>query len=201
MRAVIVGNGTLTDYTRLRKEASGADLVLCADGGYKHALNAGVKIDFVIGDFDSSEEPKNIEKYVFPTRKDYTDSELCIHYANEHGCDEIVMFAVTGTRLDHSLTNILLLKQCKNGCIVDANNEIYLLENKFAVRGRKGKTLSVIPVYGDLCGVSAVGTEYPVLGETLYFGESRGNSNIITDDYCEITAESGMAVIIINNGE
>lgn len=201
MRAVIVGSGSLADYEKLQSAARDADLVLCADGGYKHAEAAGVKVDLVIGDFDSAEEPEHIKKYVFPTRKEYTDSELCIRYAEEHGYDEVVMFAVTGTRIDHSLTNILLLSRCKNGCIIDDNNEIYLLKNKFSVSGKKGKTFSIIPVYGDLCGVSTKGAEYPLCGETLFFGESRGNSNVITDDYCEITAESGMAAVIINNGE
>ena len=201
MKAVIIGNGTLTDYDKLKRYAENADIVLCADGGYKHAEAAGIKIDLVMGDFDSSEEPGHIKKCVFPTHKEYTDSELCLHYAKEHGYDEIVMFAVTGTRLDHSLTNMLLLSQCRNGCIMDDNNEIYLLKDRFFTSGKKGKTISVIPVYGDLCGVSTVGTEYPLYNETLFFGESRGNSNVITDDYCEITAKGGMALVILNNGE
>lgn len=201
MKAVIVGSGSLENYEKLRTAAADADLVICADGGYKHAEAAGVSIDLVIGDFDSSAEPCNIKKLVFPARKEYTDSELCVRYAVENGYDEIVMLAVTGTRMDHSLTNILLLSQCENGCIIDDNNEIYLMKNRISISGKKGKTFSVIPVYGDLCGVSTKGAEYPLYGETLFFGESRGNSNVITDDYCEITAVSGMAAIIINNGE
>lgn len=201
MKAIIIGNGAMTCYDRLADCAKDANIVLCADGGYKHAETAGVKADLVIGDFDSSEEPKNIKRYVFPTHKDLTDSELCVKYAVEHGYDEIVMFAVTGSRIDHSLTNMFLLAQCKNGCIIDDNNEIYLMRKSFSLICKKGKTLSVIPVYGDLIGVTITGAEYPLNNETLFFGESRGNSNIIADNDCEITAKSGMALIIINNGE
>ena len=111
------------------------------------------------------------------------------------------MFAVTGSRIDHSLTNMFLLTQCKNGCIIDDNNEIYLMRKSFSIIGKKGKTLSVIPVCGDLTEVTITGAEYPLNNETLFFGESRGNSNIIADNDCKITAKSGMALIIINNGE
>lgn len=202
MRAVIIGNGTVLDYELIRSMIKEDDFVICADGGYNHAKKTGIVPDLVIGDFDSSVKPENdIAKFVYPVRKDFTDGELCVKYACEHGFEEIVMLGMTGNRMDHTLTDMLLLAQCKKGCIIDDNNEIYLLRDKFVIENKKGMTLSIIPVNGDLCGLYARGLEYPLNGDTLYFGESRGNSNIITEDYCEITARSGMGFIIINKGQ
>lgn len=202
MRAVIIGNGTVSDYELIRSIIKEDDFIICADGGYNHAKKAGIVPDLVIGDFDSSVKPANdIERFVYPVQKDFTDGELCVKYACEHGFEEIVMLGMTGSRMDHTLTDMLLLAQCKKGCIIDDNNEIYLLRDKFVIENKKGMTLSIIPVNSDLCGLYAKGLEYPLNGDTLYFGESRGNSNVITEDYCEITAKSGMGFIIINSGQ
>ena len=40
------------------------------------------------------------------------------------------------------------------------------------------------------------GLEYPLNDETLYFGSSRGISNIMLADKCNITIKSGMALVI-----
>lgn len=202
MRAVIIGNGKISSYARLSERIRHDDFVICADGGYIYADNAGIKINLIMGDFDSAPEPDtDTAKLVYPVRKDYTDSEICVKYALEHGYDEILMFGMTGSRMDHTLTNMLLLMQCENACIVDDNNEIYLLRGSFCAKNKKGKTLSIIPIGGDINGIATKGLDYPLRNETLYMGESRGNSNVICDDYCEITTRDGIGFVIINDGE
>ena len=37
MRAVIIGNGTIGDYEYIRSLICGDDVVICADGGLRHA--------------------------------------------------------------------------------------------------------------------------------------------------------------------
>lgn len=61
------------------------DRILCADGGWKFAREAGVKPECVIGDFDSSEEPEGeaIERH--PVMKDDTDTMLCVKRALKGG--------------------------------------------------------------------------------------------------------------------
>ena len=53
----------------------------------------------------------------------------------------------------------------------------------------------------DLEGITTQGLEYPLHDETLFFGESRGNSNVVTDDTCIIEVRSGMGIVIINTGD
>ena len=202
MRAVIIGNGTVRNYDSIFKYIHNDDFIICADGGIRHAVKMEIVPDLIIGDFDSSDVSKyDIKRIKYPVRKDFTDGEICVKYAVEHGYKDILMLGMTGSRMDHTLTDIFLLSQCINGCIIDDNNEIYYIKNMLEIYNKKGMTLSIIPVKGDLCGIVTEGLDYPLNNETLYFGESRGNSNVIIDDYCKITAESGEGIIIINTGE
>lgn len=201
MRAVIFGNGSITDYGKVKALLNEDDYIICADGGLRHTSVLGIKPDVAIGDFDSSERDESVKTYVYPTRKDFTDGELAVDYAIERGYDELIMFAVTGNRMDHTLTDIFLLSKCRNARIVDDFNEIRLLNGSMTLNGYAGKTLSVIPVYGELYGVSVTGAEYPLDNDVLFFGESRGNSNVINENVCTITAKRGMAVVVINDGD
>ena len=202
MRSVIFGNGDIADYERVRSYMNDEDFIICADGGIRHAKALGILPDILIGDFDSSKpEESDVKRIEYPARKDFTDGELCVKYAIEKGYDEIVLMGMRGTRTDHTLTNMLMLSQCRCGMMIDDNNEIYYLKDKIIIENKKGKTLSIIPVKGDMCGITTAGLEYPLNNETLYFGESRGNSNVVIDDICEITVKSGEGFVIINNGE
>lgn len=202
MRAVIIGNGSVSDYEHIKAFIQHDDYILCADGGLRHARAMDLEPELVIGDFDSADLSQcDYERILYPKRKDFTDGELCVQYANEHGFDEILLIGMSGSRADHTLTNILLLSQCRSGCMINDTNELYYMRTHLSFYDKKGKTLSIIPIRGDLCGISTKGLEYPLCNETLYFGESRGNSNVIIADKCEITAESGEGIVIINNGE
>lgn len=202
MRAVIIGNGDIFNYDRIKKYIHKNDFVICADGGIRHAKAMKIDVNIIIGDFDSSlAEECAADKIAYPTRKDFTDGELCVHYALEHNMQEVVFVGMSGTRADHTLTNIFLLSQCKRACMITDNNEIYYIKDSIIIENKKGMTLSIIPVRGDLCKITTTGLEYPLNDETLYFGESRGNSNVIIDDTCSIRFESGEGLVIINNGE
>ncbi len=202
MRAVIFGNGDIADYSRVLKYMSASDFIICADGGIRHAKALDIVPDILIGDFDSSKPEENAVKRIeYPSRKDFTDGELCVKYAVEHGYEEIVLMGMRGTRTDHTLTNMLLLSQCSCGMMIDDNNEIYYLKDRLSIKNKKGKTLSIIPVKGDMCGITTAGLDYPLDNETLYFGESRGNSNVVIADVCEIKVSSGEGFVIINDGE
>lgn len=197
MRAVIIGSGSIKDYEYIKSKIRENDYIICADGGYDHAVKMGLSPDILIGDFDSvSELPKTSEIIKYPARKDFTDGELAVKYAIEHGFDDVLLLAMTGDRADHTITDILLLTQCKNGCIADDNNEIYLLRDSVTVSGRKGDTVSIVPVGGDVGGITTQNLEYPLCSETLYFGESRGVSNVMTAEKCVITAKKGIGLVI-----
>lgn len=201
MRAVIIGNGSISDYSYIAARLRSDDFFICADGGLRHAEKLGINPDIAIGDFDSAPRPDDVRVMEFPTRKDQTDGELAIEYALERGFDEILMIAMSGTRLDHTLTNIMLLSRSEKACLIDDNNEVHIVRTKLELCGYKGKTLSIIPLCGELEGITTSGLEYPLNNETLYFGTGRGNSNVVTADECSISVTRGIGAVIINNGE
>ncbi|MGN0106483.1 MAG: thiamine diphosphokinase [Hominilimicola sp.] len=197
MRAVIIGNGDIKDYEYIKGKICNTDFIVCADGGYNNAMKMDIMPDVLIGDFDSASGFENVaERIKYPKRKDFTDGELAVMYAVEHGYNDVVLIAMTGDRLDHTIADILLLDKCENGMVIDDNNEIYLLKDRLEIEGRKGQTLSIIPINGDAQGITTSGLEYPLCDETLHFASSRGISNVMLDSKCEITIERGMAFVI-----
>ncbi|MDD6763759.1 MAG: thiamine diphosphokinase [Clostridiales bacterium] len=201
MRAVVIGNGTIKSYSRIKKRIRPDDFIICADGGLRHARMLGVTPDIAIGDFDSSEKDENIKSCVYPVRKDFTDGELAVNYAIDNGYDEIMLLGMTGDRLDHTLTDILLLSKHEGAYLVDDKNEIHIVRSELRLTGCRGKTLSIIPIYGDMTGVSTTGLEWQLNNETLFFAQSRGNSNVVTEDVCTVSVRSGMGVVAVNDGE
>ena len=201
MRAVIIGNGEIRDYTYIKSHIQSDDFIICADGGLRHADNLGIRPDIAVGDFDSYKKTVEIESIVYPSHKDLTDGEIAVDYTIEKGYTDILLLAMTGTRLDHTFTNIFQLAKKGNISLIDDNNEVYFIRDTLTFNGRKGKTISIVPVFSDLVGVSATGVYYPLDNDTLLFGEGRGNSNIITDDLCTVSVKDGMGIIFINNGE
>lgn len=201
MRAVIIGNGEIYDYEYIKTKLRNDDYIICADGGYRHTKKLGVKPLVLIGDMDSiSDCDYDGEVINLPVRKDFTDSEICIKYILLKDFDNILMLGFTGKRQDHSLTNLMLLKQFadagKKGVIIDENNEIYFALTENNIYGKKGDIISIVPFGSDLNGVTTKGLDYPLNDETLYFGQSRGVSNIMTSDKCMITIKSGTGLII-----
>lgn len=197
MRAVIICGGNVGEY--ITDYIKPDDFVICADSGYDRAMKFGIKPDIVIGDMDSvTAVPAEENKIIYPARKDFTDSELAVLYAKEHNYGEILMFGMIGTRMDHSLANITLLKQTRGikAVIIDANNEIYLLEGEITVSGNVGDTVSIVPFEGDISGVTTSGLDYPLCDGTIKCGTSLGVSNVMTEKNCKITIKNGSAFII-----
>lgn len=199
MVAVIVGNGDVD--AAIKNELPRNAYVICADGGMRHMEKLSLTPDIVIGDMDSyAGEIKDSEVIRYPVKKDFTDSEIAVLYALENGFSEIVMVGLTGTRLDHTLTNLFLLKTITEkgarGVIIDEKNKIYYAQRENEFAGIPGDIVSIIPVGGNVSGITTEGLEYPLKNETLEFGKSRGVSNVMTGYMCSITIEKGTALII-----
>ena len=200
MDCLIIGNGTVTGD--LAQKIPKDCYVICADGGAKHLDLLGISADIIVGDMDSFDgEISSKETIKYPVRKDFTDSESAVDIAIEKGFKNIVMVGFTGTRLDHTLTNLFLLKRItKNGAsgvIIDSNNEIYYAKPENEILGKIGDIVSIIPVGTDISGITTDGLDYPLFNETLEFGKGRGVSNVMTKEKCSIKIENSRYNIII----
>jgi len=202
MRVIIISGG---DYS-YGGEITADDFVICADSGFDSAHKNGIKVSLLMGDMDSVKTDIGDEekKLLFPSRKDFTDTELAVRHAVEMHPDEIVLLGCMGSRADHTLANIFLLKyineQGIKACIADKNNEIYYYKDFFEIKNSIGKTVSLIPITSEISGITTRGMDYPLSGEILYFGESRGISNVVVSENAGYMSESGEGFIIITNG-
>jgi thiamine pyrophosphokinase len=92
-----------------RRLAGEAQLIAAADSGLIAAEAAGLRPRWILGDMDSLDDPRRLEKYppervrVYERAKDYTDTELVLSLLREEGCDEVWLLGGGGGRLDHLL--------------------------------------------------------------------------------------------------
>lgn len=200
-KALVVAGG---DFPKKFKEKD-FDYVLAVDRGLEYLLASEIDVDFIIGDFDSvtvrqEDFPKSkILKY--PKEKSMTDLEIAIEKLIDLGVDEAFILAATGSRLDHSLINILLLKKLfANGIrayIINDNNIVFMDQGEIEVEKNKFKYLSIIPF--EPCKISLAGFKYQLENADLDFPSTLTISNEIKDDFGKITVDKPCFIIQAND--
>ena len=201
------------------------DLVIAADSGLMWAQKLGV--DVVVGDMDSvtgealaEAEARGAEIVRYDPDKAATDLELTLQLACERGASSITLVGGHGGRLDHFLGNIALLaslpKEVKV-CALMGETEIAVLHgsqeqaggqergseqeqaNDLTIRGKRGQLVSLIPWGADAEGVSTTALRWPLAGETLPLGTSRGISNEMTGTKAEVSLKRGTLLVVSNS--
>lgn len=209
MRAVILANGRLDNPDPIRSYIRSDDLLIAADGGARHYRRLGITPHVAVGDFDSLSpgevlELKNsgVQLIQFPERKDFTDLELALQLAVDRGANKITVFAALGFRWDQTLANLLLPASLAfhqaQVRLIDGKQEISLLRGGEMLEfdGQPGDTVSLIPISGDANGITTFGLEYPLNQETLYFGSSRGVSNVLRAPDAWAKLENGLLICV-----
>jgi len=132
--------------------------------------------------------------------KDRTDLHECILCAISYGAEEILLFGAGGTRLDHSLAAISLLKLgLERGVrirLIDEHNEAFLLQGSVTIPKREGYKLSLLPIT-KASGISARGVYYPLSDSEMDWGNPYGVSNEFTDDEATITVREGILLVML----
>jgi thiamine pyrophosphokinase len=190
--------------------------VVAADGGARHADALGLRIDLWIGDGDSlgeagiaALEAAGVPVERAPVDKDESDTELAVVAALTRRPTSItILGALGGSRIDHALANVALLALPDlHGIdvrLVDADARVRLLSahspdgspGRVELTGRLADLVSLLPVGADATGVTTTGLQYPLDGEPLHVGKSRGLSNRRTAETATVTLGSGRLLIV-----
>lgn len=185
------------------------DYCIAADSGLMYADKLGLKVDFLLGDYDSVDEyvldryKKQVAFEVYPREKDYTDTHLAIMTAVKKGASYIDILGATGTRMDHTVTNIGNMKaalDCGAEChIVDKYNYIYLINDEIGahiIKKRKqyGKYVSIVSMSEEVV-ITLNGFKYDLDKYVLKQGLSICQSNEIEEDEAVITIHKGLAAV------
>ncbi len=185
---------------------SGA-VVVAADGGAELAVALGVAVDLVVGDFDSisfeslamlERSGARLERY--PREKDATDLALALDAALAFGSRRILLVGGVGGRLDHLLGELLLLgADAYAGVELDAllgAAAVHVVRGERSLVGTPGELVSLFALHGPAVGVVTEGLVYPLRGETLPAGSSRGISNVFAQEEARISLERGVLLVV-----
>lgn len=206
-RAIIFCSGEM-DTDRVWIPEYQKDLILCADGGYRHAKRLGVIPDLIIGDLDSglTEYPSEIASRIYPSEKDATDTNLCLDYAIEQGCNEVIIFGGIGGRLDHEYSHYaLLLYGLKHGVrvrMVNGHHEIWMEDKPFSMEPNEKKYISFFPYGGDVEDFTVHGLKYEAEHMSLSCGQVQASSNQFDGgDRAEVSFRDGGILLVMRCAE
>lgn len=196
---------------------AGIGLVLAADGGARHAATLRVRIDRWVGDGDSI-DPAALARLAAAgvaieraaTDKDESDTELALLAAVRAGADAVVLLGgLGGVRVDHALANLGLLTHPELGTrpawlYDETASRISLISAPGPAGGpvarelgvRAGDLVSLLPLGPAAEGVRTEGLRFPLHGETLAAGRTRGLSNVRSATIARITVDSGWLLVI-----
>lgn len=160
------------------------DFIIGVDGGTDEALAAGIKLDLVIGDFDSLKSEdilKEIKHIKLPNRKNETDTLYAIEYVKkEMGYDVTILGGIGGARVEHTFANMMLMYRFNNLVIEDENSTIFKLEKGIHIldnnKYKNYKYLSLFPLYNNTV-ISLSGLKYNLDNYNLKLGDIRTISN------------------------
>jgi thiamine pyrophosphokinase len=181
--------------------------VIAADSGVDLAHALGLAVDVAVGDFDSvsagglaraERAGALVERH--PVEKDATDLELALDHALARGARHVVVVGGDGGRLDHLLAGLLLLGAERYAALeLDAllgQARAHVVRGERELAGDPGELLSLLPLHGDAEGVIATGVRYPLRGETLQAGSSRGVSNVLEAPSATVSVGRGLLVAL-----
>ena len=233
MKVLIITGGNIDDdFAFSFLSDKNYDEVIAVDGGLAFADRAqsvirNIKLTHLVGDFDTI-ATEILEKYIhredicvhqYVPEKDYTDTDIAVKLAlklieTESACDledssrkeksMIHLLGGTGTRLDHVMANLQMLKNIMDagaeGAIIDANNYIEMICGARKLNRLKvfGKYMSLIPATMVLKGITLEGVKYPLKNAGTAFGESLCVSNEIVEDEAYIEIKEGIAWMILS---
>lgn len=205
-RIVIVTGGALGPWAH--QELRQDDILIGSDRGALYLIEQGWVPDYAIGDFDSV-TPEQLERIrteskqilvCDPIDKDYTDTEMAFNWALRQNPSEIVLLGALGTRIDHSLANIHLLRKAVDqgirSVIIDAHNEIILINRPAAITKGPYANVSLLPLGMEVTGITLHGFQYPLHRATLQIGQSLGISNVLLEQQGLIEIETGYLLVI-----
>jgi len=182
-------------------------IVIAADGGLEHARALGLEVALAVGDFDSA-SPESVRAAeaggtrleTHPAAKDATDLELALDAALSLSPRRVLVVGGVGDRLDHLLSAFLLLGSARYAEVeLDAHvgpARAHLVRGERVLEGEQGELVSLLALHGPAEGVRTEGLVYPLAGETLEPGATRGVSNVFQAEVARISVERGVLLAI-----
>jgi thiamine pyrophosphokinase len=208
--ALVFAGGELVGGDVVARLPDGGMTVIAADSGVQHALALGRGVDLVVGDFDSADPAAvnaaaaaGAEIRRYPADKDQSDLELALHAARAGGANRVIVVGGYGGRLDHLLANALLLASPSfaelhiEALVGDAL--ITVIHRDARLSGAPGDLCSLLAVGGPARGARTGGLRFPLDGEDLFPGSTRGVSNEFIEPVATVSLDDGALLAVQPN--
>jgi thiamine pyrophosphokinase len=191
--------------------------VVAADSGVDTALALGLHVDIAVGDFDSvsadglaAVEAAGARVIRHPEAKDATDLVLALDVAAELLGDEpgeIVVIGAPAGRLDHLVAGILALaapslsRHTVRANLGEAMVHVVHGPGDVVLDAPIDATVTLLPVGGAAYGVRTDGLRFPLRGEPLDAGTSRGVSNVVEASGARVEVGAGTLLVVLPGDE
>lgn len=201
---IIAGAGDFYEDAPIAPRAE--DFVIAADAGYAALCRRGVRVDEVIGDFDSMGcVPEHPNVYRLPVEKDDTDMLFALRMGLKRGYREFHLYGGVGGRLDHTLANLQCLAWlARQGC------RGYLYGDKCVLSAIYNESLRFKPLedgifslfaHGGMArGVSIRGLKYTLDGADVGCDFPIGVSNAFIGQPAEVSVRDGVLIVVFPYG-
>ncbi len=211
-RALVLLDGDYEDAAYYLRRHGEARVVVAADGGLRFALAHGLRVDTLVGDFDSLDEASveaaessgvRVERH--PARKDQTDGELAVEAALTERPGELMRAGAFGGGLDHVFGHLALLRRAaRRGTaarLVSPTLAVTALIAPAAATldAPAGTRASLLPLEGD-ARVTLVGLAYPLDSEWLPADTCLGLGNAVAGRG-GVTVHEGVVGLFVFDGE
>ncbi len=181
------------------------DFVICADRGWQNAVKQGIRPDMIVGDFDSSPYPENMDASVtvLPVVKDDTDTFYIARYIVENGYTDVLMLGlIGGKRIEHTIANIQTLvyfaQNRINATAMDRYSQLMVIKDGIVcLPDMADKFFSLFSMGDKAEGVSIKGAKYPLDNYTLSNFYPIGISNEFIGEDVEISVKNGSVLLVI----
>jgi len=196
----IVAHGQFDESLKAKIEH--CDHVIAVDGGLIYLDKLGIKPDPIIGDLDSLTDGilnryPNIPVKKFLKDKDETDLELAITHAAALNPDKIYLFAATGKRIDHTVTNLILLSKYPGLVISESAEEtIFAIKEEVTLKTKPGQTISLLPLFGKAESVTTHGLNWELNNSTMS-PDFYSQSNFALGDEVRVSVGKGTLLCFI----
>jgi thiamine pyrophosphokinase len=205
--AVVLAGGRVVATAALRERVAGADVVIAADGGARHARTLGLRLDLIVGDMDSIDAgtlrrhaDADVQRH--PRDKDLLDLELALDEAATRGATTMIVVGVFGGRLDHELAALAVAQaRHRSGYEVELHSGDALAlpvraDQERSFEGVAGATVSVLATLPGT-RVTLSGMRFGLVDGPLEPGIGLGLSNETTGGRASVRVHAGDALVVV----
>lgn len=178
------------------------DYVIAADAGFRVLEQNDIKIDMVIGDFDTLHRvPTHSNVIVLNKEKDTTDMLSAVREGIKKGYEVFHIYCGTGGRVEHTIANMQLLTELsqsgKHGFLFGKDYIITAVTNETLRFPKEASGFVSVFSHSDKAeGVFLKGLKYELENAVLSNTYPLGVSNEFIGEESSISVENGTLVVV-----